>query len=162
MAVEVSTLRGLNGQHYLDLEPIFEWNGPLIFAPPEISHSLLHKCPQTTEEVKVLCQDLKVLGKGDFRTLVRWRDSVIKWLEQRRKVDAAAAMDEAQDGAGEKEAASDDGDSDEELNAELADAQAIAKARIKRQRRIRSKMKLKLREQVALRVSYCYFLVGGN
>lgn len=109
-----------------------------------------------------MCQDLKVLGKGDFRTLVRWRDSVIKWLEQRRKVDAAAAMDEAQDGAGEKEAASDDGDSDEELNAELADAQAIAKARIKRQRRIRSKMKLKLREQVALRVSYCYFLVGGN
>ncbi len=29
--------------------------------------SRLLKCPATTEEVKLLCQDLKVLGKGEFR-----------------------------------------------------------------------------------------------
>lgn len=27
----------------------------------------------TTEDVKANCEDLKVLGKGDFKTLIRWR-----------------------------------------------------------------------------------------
>ncbi len=31
------------------------------------SLSPILKCPHTTEEIRTLCQDLKVLGKGDFR-----------------------------------------------------------------------------------------------
>jgi hypothetical protein len=27
----------------------------------------------TTVDVKVNCEDLKVLGKGDFKTLMKWR-----------------------------------------------------------------------------------------
>jgi AdoMet-dependent rRNA methyltransferase SPB1 len=27
----------------------------------------------TTDDVKANCEDLKVLGKGDFKTLIRWR-----------------------------------------------------------------------------------------
>ena len=27
----------------------------------------------TTEDVKANCEDLKVLGKGDFKTLIKWR-----------------------------------------------------------------------------------------
>lgn len=30
----------------------------------------------TTEDIKANCEDLKVLGKGDFKTLIKWRASL--------------------------------------------------------------------------------------
>ena len=35
----------------------------------------------TTAEVRSLCQDLKVLGKGDFKALLRWRKRMRDWLK---------------------------------------------------------------------------------
>ena len=43
--------------------------------PPETDPilAILAKLPETTKEVKDCCQDLKVLGRKEFRLLLRWR-----------------------------------------------------------------------------------------
>lgn len=43
--------------------------------PPEADPvlAILAKLPETTKEVKDCCQDLKVLGRKEFRLLLRWR-----------------------------------------------------------------------------------------
>ncbi|KAF2669865.1 AdoMet-dependent rRNA methyltransferase spb1 [Microthyrium microscopicum] len=39
----------------------------------DIALATLDRLPETTEEVRLCCADLKVLGRKDFRTLLRWR-----------------------------------------------------------------------------------------
>ncbi|KAF3483480.1 AdoMet-dependent rRNA methyltransferase spb1 [Arthroderma uncinatum] len=39
----------------------------------DIALATLQRLPETTEEVRMCCEDLKVLGKKDFRQLLRWR-----------------------------------------------------------------------------------------
>lgn len=46
------------------------------FEQPEngdIALSALDRLPETTEEIRRCCADLKVLGRKEFRTLLRWR-----------------------------------------------------------------------------------------
>ncbi|KAK2870589.1 AdoMet-dependent rRNA methyltransferase spb1 [Arthroderma sp. PD_2] len=48
----------------------------LTFAQPpggDLALTTLQRLPETTEEVRMCCEDLKVLGKKDFRQLLRWR-----------------------------------------------------------------------------------------
>lgn len=48
----------------------------LSFQQPisgDLAMSTLERMPETTAEVKLCAEDLKVLGKKDFRTLLRWR-----------------------------------------------------------------------------------------
>ncbi|KAF7840966.1 adoMet-dependent rRNA methyltransferase spb1 [Senna tora] len=42
----------------------------------------------TTEEVKALCDDIRVLGKQDFKHLLKWRIHIRKALSQTEKTDA--------------------------------------------------------------------------
>ena len=39
----------------------------------DIALAALHKLPETTEEVRLCCDDLKVLGRKEFKLLLRWR-----------------------------------------------------------------------------------------
>jgi AdoMet-dependent rRNA methyltransferase SPB1 len=39
----------------------------------DIALATIDKLPETTQEIKNCCQDLKVLGRGDFKRLLRWR-----------------------------------------------------------------------------------------
>ncbi|KAM1760178.1 hypothetical protein ACFX14_003091 [Malus domestica] len=43
----------------------------------------------TTEEVKTLCDDLRVLGKQDFKYLLKWRMQIKKALSPSQKADAS-------------------------------------------------------------------------
>ena len=48
----------------------------LIFEGPgngDIALAALERLPETTSEVKKCCMDLKVLGRKEFRTLLKWR-----------------------------------------------------------------------------------------
>ncbi|PON94756.1 AdoMet-dependent rRNA methyltransferase, Spb [Trema orientale] len=45
----------------------------------------------TTEEVKILCDDLRVLGKQDFKHLLKWRMQIRKALSPSEKTGASAA-----------------------------------------------------------------------
>ena len=54
----------------------------LTFEPPSpggVALVALAKLPETTSEVRACCDDLKVLGKKEFRALLRWR---VKCLEK--------------------------------------------------------------------------------
>lgn len=44
----------------------------------------------TTEEVKILCDDLRVLGKQDFKHLLKWRMRIRKALSLTQKTDSSA------------------------------------------------------------------------
>lgn len=46
----------------------------LIFDSDEAKALLKNQV--TTEDIKVNCQDLKVLGKRDFKTLLKWRTTI--------------------------------------------------------------------------------------
>ncbi|KAF2486250.1 Spb1 C-terminal domain-containing protein [Neohortaea acidophila] len=39
----------------------------------DIALAALDRLPETTEEVRICCQDLKVLGRKEFKLLLRWR-----------------------------------------------------------------------------------------
>lgn len=48
----------------------------LTFKQPpngDVALAALDKLPETTEEVRTCCQDLKVLGRRDFKLLLKWR-----------------------------------------------------------------------------------------
>lgn len=64
----------------------------LTFAQPsngDIALATLDKLPETTPEVKVCCADLKVLGRKEFRLLLRWRLKAREIFGFRVKKDAA-------------------------------------------------------------------------
>ncbi|KAI5310672.1 AdoMet-dependent rRNA methyltransferase spb1 [Ascosphaera atra] len=39
----------------------------------DLALATLERLPETTDEVRMCCEDLKVLGKKEFRTLLKWR-----------------------------------------------------------------------------------------
>ncbi|KAJ2451675.1 AdoMet-dependent rRNA methyltransferase spb1 [Coemansia sp. RSA 2336] len=56
------------------------------------------KLPETTEDILLACQDLKVLGKKDFRVLMKWRAALrerfqLEKAEEQPKVEADNAED---------------------------------------------------------------------
>ncbi|KAF1983904.1 FtsJ-domain-containing protein [Aulographum hederae CBS 113979] len=71
--------------------------------PPngDIALATLSKLPETTDEIKTCCADLKVLGRGDFKRLLRWRLKIrdifgfsSKKKEEQEEVAEVESMDE--------------------------------------------------------------------
>lgn len=55
--------------------------------------------PLTNDEILACCDDLKVLGKKDFKALLKWRDQIrlalgIDTVRPKEKVEAAALIEE--------------------------------------------------------------------
>jgi len=59
--------------------------------------------PDTTEELKALCKDLKVLGKGDFGHLLKWRRKMIKFRQETAKKEKAEAKNKKEQEEAEQE-----------------------------------------------------------
>ncbi|KAI5810985.1 AdoMet-dependent rRNA methyltransferase-like protein spb1 [Peziza echinospora] len=76
----------------------------------DITMAAIDKLPETTLEVRNCCEDLKVLGKRDFRLLLKWRLSV------REKFGLAPKKEEAK---GEEVAEINDMDEDERIEHDL-------------------------------------------
>lgn len=78
----------LGGKNKLSFEQAK--NGDLALAT-------LEKLPETTEEVKICCADLKVLGKKEFRLLLKWRLKVRERFgfssKQKKAAEEAAAKE---------------------------------------------------------------------
>lgn len=62
----------------------------------DIALAALDRLPETTSEIKQCCQDLKVLGRKEFRMLLRWRLKVreIFGFSSKKKEAAEAAAEE--------------------------------------------------------------------
>ena len=64
-------------------------------ANSDIALAMLDKLPETTQEIKNCCSDLKVLGRKEFRLLLRWRLKARQIFGLRtRKTDAKANIGE--------------------------------------------------------------------
>jgi AdoMet-dependent rRNA methyltransferase SPB1 len=62
----------------------------------DIALAALDRLPETTPEIKHCCQDLKVLGRKEFRMLLRWRLKVreIFGFSSKKKTEAEAEAEE--------------------------------------------------------------------
>ncbi|KAF8421060.1 AdoMet-dependent rRNA methyltransferas-like protein spb1 [Tirmania nivea] len=67
----------------------------------DVAMAAIDKLPETTKEIRACCDDLKILGKRDFRLLLKWRLSVrekfglgSKKEEEKEKKDAATEVTE--------------------------------------------------------------------
>ncbi|CAG8634514.1 3055_t:CDS:10, partial [Acaulospora morrowiae] len=57
------------------------------------AHKLLNH-ESTTEEIKACCEDLKVLGKREFKSLLKWRKNIIESLKEPVKEDVKETAEE--------------------------------------------------------------------
>jgi AdoMet-dependent rRNA methyltransferase SPB1 len=112
--------------------------------------------PATTPEIRSLCADLGVLGRVDFKNLLKWRLAVrkSKGLDGKRKAAlrggvAAADDDETPDEPG-GDASADASDSDEKILEEMAELQQGVDARARRDKKKKAKLRAKERMRTAL------------
>ncbi|KAK6946270.1 Ribosomal RNA methyltransferase Spb1, domain of unknown function DUF3381 [Dillenia turbinata] len=89
----------------------------------------------TTEEVKALCDDLRVLGKQDFKHLLKWRMHIRKALSPSQK--AASTTSETEDGNKKEE------DEDEKMLNELEELTYAMERKKKRAKKLLSKRRAK-------------------
>ncbi|ROT43157.1 hypothetical protein SODALDRAFT_253942, partial [Sodiomyces alkalinus F11] len=71
----------------------------LSFKQPQngdVALAAMERLPETTDEIRKCCEDLKVLGRGDFKLLLRWRLKVreIFGLATKATAEEPAAADE--------------------------------------------------------------------
>ncbi|KAK3984806.1 putative adoMet-dependent rRNA methyltransferase [Cladorrhinum sp. PSN332] len=69
----------------------------LSFKQPkngDVALAALDKLPETTEEVRICCDDLKVLGRKEFKLLLKWRLKVREILGFPTKKSAKASLAE--------------------------------------------------------------------
>ena len=109
--------------------------------------SELDKHEATTGEVRSLISDLRVLGKRDFRALLKWRDLV----RCTRAAEAKAAAAAAAEGDASKAPGDDDGvDEEDKLLAEMEGVRERAERRKRREKKTKAKAKTKARVRAAL------------
>ncbi|GER50353.1 AdoMet-dependent rRNA methyltransferase spb1 [Striga asiatica] len=96
----------------------------------------------TTEEVKALCDDLRVLGKQDFKHLLKWRMSIRKALTPKEKSTPATTTAEHE---GKKEE-----DEDERVLNEMEELTNAMDRKKKRAKKILAKRQAKDKSRKAL------------
>ena len=113
--------------------------------------------PATTHEIRSLCADLGVLGRVDFKNLLKWRLAVRKsrGLDGKRKAAlrggvAAAHDDDDEDDETRGDASADASDSDEKILEEMAELQQGVDARARRDKKKKAKLRAKERMRTAL------------
>jgi len=108
--------------------------------------------PETDEDILHMMKDLKLLGKKDFRALIKWRSVMVKWASAQVKADLAGDEGEADADSGEEDAGESSEEEDEQTKLEnMIEEQKVKEAREKkRERRKRDKARAKLAERQAL------------
>lgn len=101
----------------------------------------LYKREITTEDVKINCKDLKVLGKGDFKTLLKWRAA----LREEYKMDK-----KEEENAKNALIVPEPIDEDELLESELINLTKEEASKKKRERRKANEKKMKLIQRMQL------------
>ena len=106
----------------------------------------------TTEEIKFCCEDLKVLNKGDFKALLKWRLKILQWQHEQEEQKKAAAGEESEEEE-EKEPLT-----AEELEAQVEESvnKEIYALRLKelQKKKREKKKKAKLAAKERMRIAY--------
>ncbi|CAL8471869.1 g11411 [Coccomyxa elongata] len=101
--------------------------------------------PSTTAEIRALCNDLQVLGRSEFKQLLKWRLAMKKAL-------ALSRESQGKDGGGADEAeeeAEPELDEEERILGEMDEVRSAAAARAKKERKKRREAKTKARVRAA-------------
>jgi AdoMet-dependent rRNA methyltransferase SPB1 len=113
----------------------------------DIAIATIDKLPETTKEVRNCCADLKVLGRADFKRLLRWRLKVRDIFGFSKKAKDAAEKKEAEEAKeakeGEEEAKIESMDEEMRLQEELEKLKDKDSKQKKKQRRIENERKQK-------------------
>ncbi|XP_074116942.1 pre-rRNA 2'-O-ribose RNA methyltransferase FTSJ3 [Sminthopsis crassicaudata] len=116
--------------------------------------------PATSEDVKVYCQDIKVLGRKELRSLLNWRTKLRRFVAKKLK-DQAKALDislssgeeeEEEEQEGGKKTALAGKDEEEDLDRALAEMKAQEVAELKRKKKKLLQEQRKQRERVELKM----------
>ncbi|KAH6572102.1 hypothetical protein BASA50_001095 [Batrachochytrium salamandrivorans] len=137
--------------HSIDFLAIMARSHELTFDTTDAVSKSILESPLTNDEIKEFLSDLKVLGKKEFKQLMKWRDSIrtVLGLETRtslrvKKLEEAKATAEAE--AEEKKMADEDV---EEVMLRETEAQAARDRRVKKKKRER-KAKLLVKLQLGM------------
>lgn len=119
--------------------------------------------PATTEDIRVCCQDIKVLGRKELRSLLNWRTKLRRYVakklkEQAKALDISLSSGEEEEGEEEQAAAgtgpqpSQEEEEEEQLNRTLAEMKAQEVAELKRKKKKLLREQRKQRERVELKM----------
>ncbi|CAN8095265.1 unnamed protein product [Discula destructiva] len=97
----------------------------------DVALAALKQLPQTTDDIRRACEDLKVLGKKEFKMLLKWRLKVRELFGFPSKKTAAAAGPEAVEETAEVESM----DEEMKIQQELQDMKDKESGRKKKERR---------------------------
>ena len=106
---------------------------------------------ETDAEVRSCCEDLKVLARREFKTLVKWR------LKAREALIAAKLIEGAEEQKDEKDSGSADDSGEEveseaDIDEELREARSELMAKEKRKRRKAKKLKSALQRKIDMKI----------
>eukprot|EP00127_Corallochytrium_limacisporum_P005766 Clim_evm145s210 gene=Clim_evmTU145s210 len=130
----------------------------------DVESKLFAKHNATTSEVRALTEDLKVLGKKDFKTLLKWRDAMRVFMSSVNDEDGedsdnddrktSAPNGHAVDDNGEEDQDDDEMDLDDDnvVDQVLEEAEAELARKEKAKRRKEYKARLKREEREALKM----------
>lgn len=119
--------------------------------------------PATTEDIRACCQDIKVLGRKELRSLLNWRTKLRRYVAKKLKEQAKALDislsseeegDEEESAAETKQASEEEEEKEEEeqLNRTLAEMKAQEVAELKRKKKKLLREQRKQRERVELKM----------
>ncbi|KAL7285148.1 hypothetical protein ACG7TL_000240 [Trametes sanguinea] len=100
----------------------------------------------TTADVKANCEDLKVLGKGDFKALIKWRTALREELGLEVKTKPTEELTETVE-------VTEEVDEETQIQQELERLNAEAAARAKRERRRANEIKARTIQRMQLRMT---------
>ncbi|KAF1819803.1 uncharacterized protein K489DRAFT_383372 [Dissoconium aciculare CBS 342.82] len=132
----IAMLGSLNRLHFRQ-----ETNGDIALAA-------LDKLPETTEEVRLCCEDLKVLGRKEFKVLLRWRLKArdifgFRQKKSNAKSEADGDATAQTDGTGEEVAVLEPMDEEMRLQADIQVLKDIQDKSKKKERRRNNEKKQK-------------------
>ncbi|KAF6093829.1 FtsJ RNA 2'-O-methyltransferase 3 [Phyllostomus discolor] len=119
--------------------------------------------PATTEDIRVCCQDIKVLGRKELRSLLNWRTKLRRYMakklkEQAKALDISLSSGEEEEGDEEESTTgnvrqiSKEEEEEEQLNQTLAEMKAQEVAELKRKKKKLLREQRKQRERVELKM----------
>uniref|UniRef100_A0A2K5Q6X2 FtsJ RNA 2'-O-methyltransferase 3 n=1 Tax=Cebus imitator TaxID=2715852 RepID=A0A2K5Q6X2_CEBIM len=119
--------------------------------------------PATTEDIRVCCQDIRVLGRKELRSLLNWRTKLRRYVakklkEQAKALDISLSSGEEDEGdeedstAGTTKQPSKEEEEEEQLNRTLAEIKAQEVAELKRKKKKLLREQRKQRERVELKM----------